>query len=93
MGFIQAIMERLSNAVAPRFKRAAWTGRESRTRADILKHLTKGPMTRAQLNAVLDVTTAQSHLPRMVEDGIISVDRTRGVYRYAIARPKTLAKK
>ena len=53
-----------------------YTGRGSGTRHDIVDILkTMGPLTRKEIDALLDVTTSGQHLPRMVEDGVLVVQR------------------
>lgn len=54
--------------------RRAYDNRHSLTRDQILDVLRRdGPMTRVQIQARLDVTTAGVHLPQMVRRGEVSV--------------------
>ena len=61
----------LRDSTTPITHKRAWTGEGSRIERDILYHLQYGPMTRRQLDDVLDVQTAAIVLPRMVERGLI----------------------
>ena len=62
-----------------------WTGADSLTAMNIRHHLQYGPMTRQQLNDVLDVTTASIHLPQMVKRGEVRKLNGRPA-RYELAR-------
>lgn len=62
-----------------------WSGAGSGTEEAILQHLSRGPMTRKGLDAVLDTTTASQILPRMVERGQIQVRAGTRPYVYEIA--------
>ena len=64
-----------------------WTGAGSGTEAGILHHLQYGPMTRKQLDAVLDVTTAGLLLPRMVDRRQIRI--VRGTWPFLYERTTT----
>lgn len=65
-------------------RKRVWTGAGSGTEQAILLHLSRGPMTRAELNAVLDVTTSGLILPRMVERGVIRVLPNTWPYCYEL---------
>lgn len=71
---------------APRVR--PWTGEGSRTESNILYHLQYGPMTRAELDAVLDVQTAGIYLPLMVRRGQVCVDRSRRPFVYSAVAAK-----
>ena len=62
-----------------------WSGKDSFTENQILKHLETGPMTRKELDAVLETKTAMACLPRMVERGIIRLVDKRRPYKYELS--------
>ena len=64
--------------------RAKWTGEGSGTALGIKHHLQFGPLTRRQLDDLLDVTTAGLLLPRMVERGEVRVIAGTRPYRYEL---------
>ena len=72
-----------ARVVAPH-TRLQWRGEDSQTRQDILWHLQFGPMTRRQIDAVLDVQTAGLLLPRLVEAGAVVRTKTRP-YKYSLS--------
>ncbi len=84
--------ERLFMAEPPVVAKAKvrlWTGRGSATERDILFHLQYGPMTRRQLDDVLDVTTAGLHLRLMIDRGLIRIVRGTWPFVYeAVESPQ-----
>lgn len=65
--------------------RSEWTGAGSLTERQILHHLQYGPMTRRELESVMDVTTAGILLPRLVERGLV---KAAGVPRQSKGRQR-----
>lgn len=74
----------------PPLQRSQWTGAGSLTEDNIRHHLQFGPMTREQLNDVLDTQTAGLCLPRMVERGLVRKLPGTRPFRYElVAQPLT----
>lgn len=75
--------------ITPRLsKPRPWTGEGSKTEMQILHHLQYGPMTRHQLNEVLDVTTAGIYLPKLVARQKVRIIDGTWPFRYElIERP------
>ncbi len=67
-------------------RRVLWTGEYSKTQREIIAIISaEGPMTRAAINARLDVSTSHQLLPRMVERGVITA--SGWPYIYALVSP------
>ena len=69
----------------PPTPKTKYTGADSQTQFQIRHHLRYGPLTRRELDDLLDVQTACIHLPLMVERGELTVDKSRRPYRYELA--------
>lgn len=82
------VIVRVRRPIALKKSPRPWNGEGSLTADNILHHLQYGPLTRQQLDDLLDVTTAAIHLPKMIARGEVrKIPGTRPV-KYELVQVK-----